>query len=213
MGIQYSSEIKNDLAPKLSELTACGAPEIEPFPPIEIAAILQSRLFFRFKEPYRRLRVRIILNSSSAITEYRQGRENLYNYISYSQRQNEQLFTYIKALAHFENFIFKCATAFYLIGRCLQKLPESIGDEGEIVRLFKIYNRLKHFDEDLAGHRKTSRLARSDLSITAPMWITNEGIESEKYKLEWHEIVEMMEYLKMFCVDLSMIHGSKNLTN
>ena len=82
-------------------------------------------------------------------------------------------------------------------GRDPSEPPDSRDREG---RLRLIWNRAKHFDEDITS----STMASED--ITAPVWLANTGISAETATITWVELhsvlTEQQEALKFFAEGL-----------
>lgn len=192
-------------APYLSELTECGAPEMEE-PKNYLGSLFLNNLFaVRYPDPMKRLTVMFGRRADNAVREYRAGRELLLSYIQRLPGGNNHFLVALRATTHFEHCIGSAAQAAALLD-CLivaadahdpSEPPDSSDRKG---RVKKIWNRAKHFDEDIVSPDRGAE------NITAPVWLTNTGISSETATVTWLELhsvlTEQQEALKFFAEDL-----------
>ncbi len=155
-------------APKLSQLTACGAPEIDEPPNYLGTMILNSIFTVGYAEPFSRLLFMAGRRAEQAIREYRAGRELLLSYVARLSETNTHLLVAMRATTHFEQCIASVAQAGMLLARITPKHKQSDLEK----RITTIWSRSKHFDKDLTGPKTLAT------KITAPVWLTNNGIEA-----------------------------------
>jgi hypothetical protein len=182
--MQFSSNILNDnVAPKLSELTKCGAPILHKNRN-HFAEFLKHAAFgARYKKHKHALLVVYFRRVDFACVEYRSGRTRLKFYADKLPDDNSQTRFYRLALSHFESSILHLFAA----NRCGQAILKSLGRDfvasGSELSLFALSNRIRHFDEDVFNDGKV----RSSFGIS-PIWITDAGLESTKCKLSFEEL-------------------------
>lgn len=192
-------------APRLSELTECGAPEMEE-PKNYLGSLFLNSLFvMQYPNPVKRLTVIFGRRADNAVREYRAGRELLLSYLQRLPQGNNHFLVALRATTHFEHCIGSASQAAALLDRLVDaanaRAPSDPFDSHDREqRLKRIWNRAKHFDEDIMS----PRLAAED--IAAPVWLTNTGISSENAMVTWAELcsvlTEQQEALKFFAEDL-----------
>jgi hypothetical protein len=192
--MQWSAFVLDTLlAPKLSELTRCGAPELPDFPNYRFSLIL-NQLFSGIQ--YRDY-TRILLNGfigrlAEATKEYQAARICLDRYVS-RLPEHDRLGEYWKSLMHFEVVVLRLHLAITCLGGAVQSVGIDSpifkrGDTSDYDRLRLINNRIKHFDEDIQ-----EALSKKRAVPITPLWITNDGIESSEAKLTFLELVEILK--------------------
>lgn len=203
---RYAAFIVNGFgAPRLSELTECGAPEMEE-PRNYLGSLFLNSLFaVQYPDPMKRLTVMFGRRADNAVREYRAGRELLLSYLQRLPQGNNHFLVALRATTHFEHCIGSASQAAALLNRLVvvanardpSDPPDSRDREH---RLKLIWNRAKHFDEDIMS----PKIAAED--ITAPVWLTNTGISAEKATVTWEELYSVLtaqqEALKFFADDL-----------
>jgi hypothetical protein len=188
-------------APKLGELAECNVPEMEEPPNYLGSFVLNSMFHITWKEPVGRLILMFGRRVEHAIREYRIGRELLGAYVAKLSQTNNHFLHAMRAATHFEQCIASANEAIALRGRIMKLLlpdtPLARDDREERLRL--IWNRSKHFDEDLVGTQVAS------IDITAPVWLTNNGIESTAAVISHTELraalADLLTDLKFFSED------------
>lgn len=192
-------------APRLSELTECGAPEMEE-PKNYLGSLFLNNLFAaQYPDPMKRLTVMFGRRADNAVREYRAGWQLLLSYLQRLPQGNNHFLVALRATTHFEQCIGSASQAAALLDRLIDvanaRDPSEPPDSRDRERRLKlIWNRAKHFDEDIVD----PKVAAED--ITAPVWLTNIGISSEKATVTWVELysvlTEQQEALKFFADDL-----------
>jgi hypothetical protein len=190
-------------APKLSQLTACGASAIDEPPNYLGSFVLNAMFMTEYNDPFRRLTLMFGRRVEHAIREYIIGRQFLLDYLNELPQKNNHFLVALRATTHFEQCIASAYEATLLM-RGIIKLtsPNSAfpkQDEEENLR--KIWNRSKHFDQDL-----TAATQRVTPDITAPVWLTNEGIECTTATITFRELEtalgDLLANLKFVAEDL-----------
>jgi hypothetical protein len=74
--------LDNFIAPKLSLLNVCNAPDVPELPNNYGSLVLNQALFTIYTDPVKVLLLNFIRRLRSAIGEYRSGREHLVQYVS-----------------------------------------------------------------------------------------------------------------------------------
>lgn len=174
-------------APRLSELTECRAPEVEE-PKNFLGSLVLNNLFaVRYPDPMRRLTLMFGRRADNAVREYRTGRELLLSYLQRLPQGNSHFLVAMRATTHFEHCIGSVCQANALLNRLIDvadardpiEAPESQDCDH---RLKCIWNRAKHFDEDIASTKRAAE------DITAPVWLTNTGLSAETAVVTWKEL-------------------------
>ncbi|WP_428484601.1 hypothetical protein [Rhodopila sp.] len=184
----FSDYVMNGFgAPHLSELTECGALEIDE-PKNYLGSLVLNNLFtVRYPDPMKRLTVMFGRRSDDAVRQHRAGWELLLSYIQRLPQGNDHFLVALRAVTHFEHCIGSTCQADALFRRLIDLVdgrdpsePPDSRDRERRLRL--IWNRAKHFDEDL----KSPNIVAED--ITAPVWLTNTGISAERATVTWIEL-------------------------
>ena len=199
---QFSAFVMNGLgAPHLSELTECSALEIDE-PKNYLGSFVLNNLFaVRYPDPMKRFILMFGRRAENAVREHRAGRELLLSYIQRLPQGNNHFLVALRAATHFEHCIGSACQASALFERLIDVAdardpsdPPSSRDRERRLKL--IWNRAKHFDEDLMP----PKIAAED--ITAPVWLANTGISAETATVTWAEVhsvlTEQQEALKFF---------------
>jgi hypothetical protein len=105
----------------------------------------------------------------NGVYEYNAARDVLLQYVQKLPATNTHFLRALDATLHFEKCIASAAQAGLLLDRMarLAKLPKL--DDERCIKIKKIWNRSKHFDEDLVDPK---------IELTAPVWLTNTAIAS-----------------------------------
>lgn len=180
------------IAPKLSALTACSAPEI-PELPNYLGSLRVNQLLGigAYPEPMSVLVDNFISRLAMAVNVYNAGRIHLMNYVA---NLEEQRFPeHRMALFSFEN----CILHGHIAGTCLNALSKVYGDIPPLFtkgdgsphdRLRLLNNRIKHFDEDV---EEAADGNGTEIPL-APIWITDTGLESKTAALEFTELAGIL---------------------
>ena len=188
-------------APKLGELTECNADEMDDPPNYLNSFVLNSIFVVSWQDPLGRLLLMFGRRVEQAIHEYRNGREILEVYVKSLPQTNNHFLHAMRATAHFEQCIASTCQAVAFRKRivALMHSDTSLPEDDCEKRLKHIWNRSKHFDEDLANPLVVSA------EITAPVWLTNSGIESTRATISYTELAsvlkDLIKDLKFFSED------------
>jgi hypothetical protein len=188
------------ISPELSQLNVSGAPELKEPPNYFGSFILNAIFKVRYADEWRCLGLVFLRRYQHAVREYAMGREVLQEYIEKLKISNNHTGTYLKAVTHFEQAIasicisllslrqvIKCASPhekniIFTDGR-FAKIPP--GNVTKYDRLKEIYNRSKHFDEDIAEAKTPSEM------LPSPVWVTNLGIKCSTAEVSFQELIEI----------------------
>ena len=188
--------LDNFIAPKLSLLNVCNAPDVAELPNYHGSLVLNQMLFSIYAEPVKVLLLNFVRRLDAAIGEYRSGRDYLMQYLS-TLPDHRELDKHNRALAHFED----CIINGYIAIVCLNGLGTHFrrsdpsapavfipGDGSDYDRLRKLNNRIKHFDEDV----EKAVASGSAATPLAPVWITNDGLEASTASLSFIELADIL---------------------
>lgn len=182
------------VAHELSQLVECQAEEIEEPKNYMGSFILNSIFKIKFSDENRAFVINYIRRVDQAVREYRAGRDLLIKLI---EEKNSKPSLYFRTLHCFEQSIALLYQAMQLTqkhGQSITKEKYNIfekGDNSKEERLNSIYNSWKHTYD---------RIAKGDLPPggTMPVWITNEGMKSNKALLRFSELRELLaEYVEL----------------
>jgi hypothetical protein len=180
-------------APKLSELTECGASAFDQ-PANHLGSFILTSVFIkRYPDPQGRLILMFGRRLLNAINEYITGRDLLLKYVQKLPETNTHFLQALNATTHFEQCVGSGCQAALLFDRLvkLAKLPPV--DDERWNNLRKIWNRSKHFDEDLEDSDV------ENAGITAPVWLTNHGLSSAKANIRFVDLHSFLaELLNLF---------------
>lgn len=192
-------------APQLSKLTECGAVELDE-PKNYLGSFVLNNVFtIQYPDSIRRLTFMFGRRADNAVREYRAGRQLLLSYIERLPQGNNHFLVALRATTHFEHCVGSACQAIALLNRLIQVTnaqdysDPSDKDDCEL-RLKRIWNRAKHFDEDLVGPKMSAQ------DITSPVWLTNTGLSAETATVTWAELhrvlTELQDTLKFFAEEL-----------
>jgi hypothetical protein len=187
-------------APKLSELTECAAPPLEDPPNYLGSFVLNSIFTMDYPDPLGRLVLIFGRRVIHALREYSIARDLLSAYVAKLERTNSHFLQAMRATTHFESCVGSAYQACALLGRISELVAESQPKDEREDRLRKIWNRSKHFDEDVINP------AVSNAEITAPVWLTNQGVSSTTASVSFDELhsvlIDLRDSLKFLAEDL-----------
>jgi hypothetical protein len=201
-------------APKLSDLDVCGAqalPEME-----QLGATLQLNIIFTLPLPdFAAVLVQNFVGRFEvAIEEYSAARLELNRYIV-GLPTTRSIRAYERSVGHFENCLFHLYLSILSINRLLELIDAGrlfeLCDGSPYDRLRELFNRVKHFDEDITtGQSEPLR----------PIWITNDGLECARASLRFSELFDLIkdqyDSAKWLAIDLpkkvAQIRADKGLS-
>jgi hypothetical protein len=186
-GIMSPHTLDTFVAPHLSELTECNAPDLEDVVKSSglwlVHFVMNSSL--RINYGPKGLIMGFLRRSQAAVDEYRLGRQHLLAWVS-ANRETRRLSDILNALRHMEAAIGLLYQALLLAHQVAKQVDPTIGrlytsgDGSPEGRMGLLYNASRHSDE---------RLAKSaSEGLTSPVWLTNAGIEATGARLLWTEL-------------------------
>jgi hypothetical protein len=198
-GARFGSYVLDEYgAPKLSELTKCGAPELPELPNHLAVAVLNLVVGVRgdYAKDDRRRRLNFIRRTETAVGEYRLGRAKLQAYVEQLSSRNNHFLEALRALSHFE----QCAAASYqaaelAAGLLSRRLFEKV-DGSRWNRLYNIYNRSKHFGAERRSSLKARQAGNRAPFPAVPVWLINEGLESTDASITFAELHDIIVNLR-----------------
>jgi hypothetical protein len=95
----------------------------------------------------------------------------------------------MNAATQFEQGIASACQAAALFQRLVALIGRPKVDDHRAERLRRIFNRSKHFDEDLVNRKI------ANAKITAPVWLTNQGISSANENITFGELHSLLNDL------------------
>ena len=172
----------------LSKLTECGATQLPEFANLLDAAIWNHIFGLVNPDPsVVHLEVTFLRRALSASAEYELARRSLRQYVEALAKQRHELTSYWSALRHFE----QCIAAVWQAAELHNKLEKKIlkvkseqlsvfqsGQNTDLERIHRIHVVSKHFNADQAGQ------------LSSPVWISNDGIDSQISSLSFDELRE-----------------------
>lgn len=193
--IQYSNDILNLFgSPELSDLSVCGAKELDPLPNFLSAAMWNHIVGTKYRDPsILHLDLAFLRRVQAAFEAYQAGRSKLLKYVEGLQSRQHLLLTYLSTLSHFEQCIASTWQACELFNRIEHKLLKTDlkkltlyepNSDTDLERINKLNNISKHFGAEQAEKTVT------------PIWITNEGLKSINVFLHFDELLDNLVSLK-----------------
>jgi hypothetical protein len=166
------------VAPEMSQVTICSAPDI-PEPRASLATyFLRSALGRPYPDQLRPPANVYLHRWTLALSEYRAGRECLSRYVAGLPETNNRTGLFLSAVGHFEHSVIDAYLAILAFKRFVRQIgddewkPFKPGDGSPADRLNKLYNVIKHFDERFEMGQKLGHPS----VYPAPLWITNDGL-------------------------------------
>jgi hypothetical protein len=181
------------VAPRISVLTECGAPDLpiqeSVVPQFQLNALLQH---IQLNPQGRSYWLNIIRRAEAAWSAYGEARKALLEYLS-----NRKLASYFRALAFFEMCVSQIWQAHELLRKATGADAFARGDQSVLERLHDMYNDVKHMEE---------RIHEGKLENTASIWITNIGLESTSVPtgLSFAELVYILQEMRKLAETLAV---------
>ena len=170
--------LDNFIAYKLSELAACGAPELAEEGKWLNTFILRSIFHFNLDPKARAYLFNFLRRTDGASAAYREGVLRLREHLA---SPRNVVSPYFKSLTNFEICISQCYQGYELLASALgQKVYEPGAGTSE-ERLQVVYVDSKHMDRMIHGEKLPT-------AATSGVWITNAGIESSRGALSFTEL-------------------------
>jgi hypothetical protein len=177
----FGPTILDKYATHLSELKDCGAPLLEESPNYLASFVLNRTFTNPLPDPQGGTLFLFGRRILHAANEYKLGRDLLLAYVQKLSYTNTHFLQATIATTHFEQCVASSFQASSLFGTLVALAGQPKIDDDLTKRLKLIWNRSKHFDEDILKRRVA-------VDFTAPVWITNTGISSTKATVSFEEL-------------------------
>jgi hypothetical protein len=203
----WSAYTKNRFfAPKLSQLTMCGAPPLSITPEDSAgwlaSFVLNSILRVNIPNPTRQLMFNYMRRIDTAVLEYGRGREALTVFIESGLKTGQiPISWYSRCLHSFEAAVAMTYQGYLLARQLIPGKPSLFEkNNGSVLdRMNRLYNASKHADEFIANGN------RFPPGSTLPVWIINEGLESRDCVLTFTELAREIENLGTVAAGLAIL--------
>jgi hypothetical protein len=187
------------VAHKLSELTACDAPELSDDSAWLNTFILNTVYRVRLDAKIRAYLFNFLRRAEGAISAYRAGCVATKEYIS---TPRNVISPYFRALGQFEICVSQAYQGYELLSRASGEKIYQDGDGSPEERLQKIYVDAKHMDQMISGDKLPKE-------ATAGVWITNAGLASARAVLAYAELHAILMNMHGLAEKLSKLGDSK----
>jgi hypothetical protein len=197
--MQYSDQLLDHVGgPKLSQLTSCGAvqlPTLDDY--LDVAAwnmICGSKYV---DASLNNLILAYLRQTNIAVRQYEIGRANLDNYVAALSRRSHRLRDYLNAIEAFEhcvNAVWKAIElgikqSIILLGKNHPDARAFVNRDGSIAeRINKLNGVAKHWSAEQAAG-----------SHSAPLWITNTGLECDTAEVSFDDLRTVVMDLNENC--------------
>jgi hypothetical protein len=177
------------IAPRLSELTVVGAPDLrgctESYGTWVNVFVLNT--IFNVMPPARsrQLSLHFLRKTDGAFQEYEDARVALSSYLA---RPGERVSAYFHALRRFELAAILAYEACDTLSTMITERFFQKKGGTPLQRLNRLHNLAKHANKELE---------RGDVpqDVAVPIWTTDTGIEAHDAKLDWSEFAELLQGL------------------
>lgn len=193
--------LDNFVAHKLSELTACDAPELPDDSAWLNTFILNTVFRVRLEPKTRAYLFNFLRRTEGATSAYRTGCAAVREYIA---TPRNVISPYFRALGQFEICVSQSYQAYELIARAAGQKIYDEGDGSPEERLQKIYVDAKHMDQMISGDKLPEE-------ATAGVWITNVGLASARAALSFTELRGILVNMHGLAEKLSKLDNPQNL--
>lgn len=167
------------VAHKLSELTACSAPDLGNRGPWLNEFILRTAFHASYMADPRRVHVFNFLRRTEAtVSYYLVARQALMEYV---ETPRNTVSPYFRSLVNWESCIAQCRQGYEFMEAAFHRKAYQQGDKSPHERLGRLHNDSKHMDGQIANRRLPT-------DATSGIWITNEGLECSAAQLTFREI-------------------------
>lgn len=191
--------LDNFVAHKLSELTACDAPDLPDDSAWLNTFILNTAFRVRLEPKTRAYLFNFLRRTEGAISAYRAGCAAVREYIA---TPRDVLSPYFRALGQFEICVSQAYQAYELLARAAGETIYEEGDGSREERLQKIYVDAKHMDRMISGNKLPEE-------ATAGVWITNTGLASARAILSFTELHGILVNMHGLAEKLSRLDNSR----
>ena len=190
------------LAPKLSQLTHCGARQLTVTPEESsgwlAGFVLNSAFRVTIADPIRQVMFSYLRRVDGAVLEYTRGQQGLESYVAST---NGGITRYSRCLHAFEAAVAMTYQAYRLSQQLIPNKPPLFkkGDGSVLDRMQGVYNAGKHADILIANGNRFAP------DSTLPVWITNEALESKECSLSFTELADEIEMLGRIAAALAVL--------
>jgi hypothetical protein len=188
--------LDNFIAPKLSLLKTCSAPELDADSTWLDRFILNSMFVVPIDptNPRRTCIVAVLRRAEAAFLSYRKARERLIDYVQ--PRPNRIFSLYFESLMYFEMCLSQWTQAADILRSAIDIDYFTKDDGSKEQRINNLYNDSKHLDE----RRAKGKL----MDAKATLWITNDGLEGcSGTVLSFVELHEVLSELRSLAEQVS----------
>ena len=154
---------------------------------------LNSILGNRYKPLWRQLAVIFLFRSQCAVQGYLDARSKTLEFFEKSSDGRPATGLYFRALADWEKVILNLQIALDVFTKVIPS--HDPGEDGESLR--RMANRIKHVGEDMVTDKHPE-------SLTVPLWMTREGLETRTAKLSYSQIAENLMEMGAACDILAL---------
>lgn len=144
--------------------------------------ILNSMLRVTVEDPYRAYTFTYLRRAEMSFVEYENGRRELNLYID---NRPDRISSYLRALFYFESFVSQSYQAFEVIRKWIDQDLFKNSDNSLLNRLNIVYGRSKHSDKAIFSNQLPE-------NATMPVWLSNEGIQTEGAKVSFEEMTKLL---------------------
>jgi hypothetical protein len=181
-GVLSNYALDNYVAHKISLLKKCGARELPTDANWINHFILTSIFNVTLDTKMRAYVFNFLRRAQGALSSYQEARTAL---IEYLETPPSVLSPYFRSLLNFEVCLSQCYQGYALLAAASgEKLFEK-DDKSEAERLQALYVDSKHMDLMIDG-------GKIPAEATSAIWITNQGLESNRAALSFDELAEML---------------------
>jgi hypothetical protein len=187
--------LDNFIAHKLSELTACDAPDLADDSTWLNTFILSTIFRVRLEPKTRAYLFNFLRRAEGAIDAYRTACAAVREYVS---TPRNVITPYFRSLSHFEICLSQAYQAYELLARASGETIYNQGDGSPEERLQMLYVDSKHMDRMISGDKLPPE-------ATAGVWITNTGLSSARASLSFAELHAILLNLHGLAQKLSIL--------
>lgn len=186
------------VAHKLSELTVCGADELNEDAKWLNTLILKTIFHYSIPPKIRAYLFNFLRRSEAASTAYREARHQLLEYLA---TPRNVISPYFRALSQFEVCISQCYQAYELLGSAFGRKLYDPGSGSPEEKLQIIYVDSKHMNRMINGDKLPD-------PATSGIWITNDGLESCRGTISFTELHNILQTMNTLAENLCTLQHS-----
>jgi hypothetical protein len=190
--------LDNFIAHKLSELTACGAPELPEEAKWLNTFILKTIVHFSIPQKTRAYLFNFLRRAEGASAAYREARRLLLDHLA---SPRNVISPYFRSLTQFEICISQCYQGYELLAQAMGQQLYEPGHGTPEEKLQIAYVDSKHMDRMIDGDKLPH-------PATPGIWITNTGIESSRGGMSFQELHDLLQRMHSLAEGLCAIQPS-----